>query len=475
MSLLLFLILVAILLAVLLHLKMIKTAKLFARHNPSTKITEYIEVAGYWRNFLSMIFKSLMQKIFPSRVQQHEIVKALHGAKYGSEHGMFLNFMLGKPFLHLYNPELVRQVVTNTRVFPKVTFNIPNSALELFFGKNNLGFTEGEQWKHLRSLMNPTFARLDRFIPIFHSKILEMIKVLEKDMASTNSSATQLLTDAVNPLLMRMTIDILGLSVFNYDFDTVASPNSEYVKAYAYLNTHINPGLDAIIPAINSLPTQHNARVKEATGILNKLAEKLIQEAKQNKELRAQGKEPLHGSKQLSLLDVMVESSDEETGQTLTDAELRDNIMFFFAAGHETTASSLGHALYALAKNPLVQEVLIEEVDTVMKNIVDEYQFEDLQKMTYAHNVIYESLRMYHPSAGRVMPKITSQDTTLDGFFIPKSTLILIEGAIMQYDKAWIDPYTFRPERFNAEEAKKRHSQLFFGFGGGPSKCSNNV
>jgi len=177
----------------------------------------------------------------------------------------------------------------------------------------------------------------------------------------------------------------------------------------------------------------------------------------------------------VDLLELMLLSQDKDS---LTNKELRDNMILFFLAGHDTTSTSLTMVLYQLAKNLEYQKKVRDEVVKILgsKKIPS---FEDQKKFEFMNMVLKESSRLY-PAVTMVVARRALKDTVLtdpDGpeIFVPKDTVVGINLFMIHHKKALWGPDVeeFRPERFQArseEEEEKLFSQ-HLPFAAGPRAC----
>lgn len=166
------------------------------------------------------------------------------------------------------------------------------------------------------------------------------------------------------------------------------------------------------------------------------------------------------------LLDLLMDGSDPETGRQMNSAELRDNLLTFIVAGHETTALTLGWALYLCAFDQTVQEKLRAEVQSVLKGRVA--TADDVPNLPYCEQVIKETLRLYPPAA--FLSRTAQAADTLCGREIRrKDTVMLPVYALHRNELLWENPDAFRPERFGPEASHDRFSWL--PFGDGPRIC----
>ena len=173
------------------------------------------------------------------------------------------------------------------------------------------------------------------------------------------------------------------------------------------------------------------------------------------------------GAKEVpDLLDLLLEGMDPETRRQMNSAELRDNILTFIVAGHETTALTLAWALYLCAFDQDVQEKLHTEVRAVLGGRIAGP--EDIGKLPYTEQVIKETLRLY-PPASFISRTAQAPDELCGREIRKKDTVMLPIYALQRNSALWPEPDAFKPERFATGEKHDRFAWL--PFGDGPRVC----
>jgi cytochrome P450 len=166
------------------------------------------------------------------------------------------------------------------------------------------------------------------------------------------------------------------------------------------------------------------------------------------------------------LLDLLLEGEDPKSGRRMKTPELRDNLLTFIVAGHETTALSLAWSLYLLAFDPVAQEKARTEAQDVLKGRAA--TADDVPALKYVRQVIDEALRLYPPAA--FLSRTAQADDQILGREIRKGdTVMLPIYALHRNHLLWDDPNAFRPERFDDPKAVDRFAYL--PFGDGPRIC----
>jgi cytochrome P450 family 110 len=163
------------------------------------------------------------------------------------------------------------------------------------------------------------------------------------------------------------------------------------------------------------------------------------------------------------ILSLMMSARDEN-GASMTDVELRDELMTLLVAGHETTASALTWALYWIHRTPQVREKLLAELDSCRNNA----DLDEITRLPYLTAVCQETLRIY-PIAMITIPRIVKSPIEIMGHHFEPGTLLL--GCIYLTHRRpdlYPEPQQFRPERF----LERQYSLYeYLPFGGSNRRC----
>ncbi len=167
------------------------------------------------------------------------------------------------------------------------------------------------------------------------------------------------------------------------------------------------------------------------------------------------------------LLTLLFEARDPETGEGLTPAVVRDNVLTFLGAGTETTSSALSWALYLLSQDHGARERIEAEVDAVLGQRMA--GADDVAKLVWTRAVIDETLRLY-PTAPLIQRMAVAEDT-LHGVAIPPgSTVVYAPWVLHRHRKLWDRPAEFDPTRF-LPGAPPIDRFAYLPFGAGPRVC----
>lgn len=166
------------------------------------------------------------------------------------------------------------------------------------------------------------------------------------------------------------------------------------------------------------------------------------------------------------LLDLLMAGEDKQTGRKMTTAELRDNLLTFIVAGHETTALTLSWALYLCAFDPAVQAAARDEAQAVLGERAA--TAEDIPRLPLTRRIVDEALRLYPPAAF-LSRTAMADDRLCDREVRRGDTVILPIYALHRHRMLWSDPDAFDPSRFADPKAVDRFA--FLPFGDGPRIC----
>ena len=158
-------------------------------------------------------------------------------------------------------------------------------------------------------------------------------------------------------------------------------------------------------------------------------------------------------------------SARDENGESMTDVELRDELMTMLFAGHETTALSLSWALYWINYQPEVREKLLQELNSIDIANADPIT---ITQLPYLNAVCSETLRIY-PAVFFSLPRILQAPMQLMGYDLPKGMMVSVCTYLTHHrPDIYPEPKHFRPERFLEQQFSPYQ---FVPFGGGNRRC----
>ena len=217
--------------------------------------------------------------------------------------------------------------------------------------------------------------------------------------------------------------------------------------------------LHAFLPLPLWIPTAHNRRFSAARAVLDGAVMDIVRQRR-----------AAQGDGRIDLLSrLMGATADGE--RSLSDRELRDEVMTLVLAGHETTANALAWAWHLVARNPAVETRLRAEARAVLGDRLP--TMSDLPSLPYALCVLKESMRLYPPAY--FIGRRALVDTTVAGFEVAKGRTVFINVWGLHRDaRLFPDPEAFRPERFLDGAEKTWIKGSYMPFGGGPRICVGN-
>ena len=166
------------------------------------------------------------------------------------------------------------------------------------------------------------------------------------------------------------------------------------------------------------------------------------------------------------LLDLLMAGEDPKSGRKMTTAELRDNLLTFIVAGHETTALTLAWSMYLLAFDPAIQDRAREEAQSVLQGRAA--TGEDVANLPFIRCIIDEALRLY-PPAGMVSRTAMANDVLCGREIEKGDTCIIPIYALHRSKLLWDEPDAFDPDRFADRKSVDRYA--YMPFGDGPRIC----
>ena len=344
------------------------------------------------------------------------------------------------------SPELAAEVLTNTAVYGKLG---PDNPLRLVLGDGLLTSSDHNSWMRNRRMMQPVYTK-QSIATMFDT----MVTCTEEML--TQLAAAQRSGDAIDlhKQMMRVTLDIVSRCMFG----TSAADTIDAIGPHA-VDIAINYAFQRLQNPFSPpprWPTPGNRRFQQVMAGLDEMIYRLIRERRRS------------GPGRQDLLDMLLEMSDSDTGEKMTDRELRDEIITTFAAGHETTAITLTWTFYLLSQHPEILRRVQSEVDGALGGRTP--TLADLAAMPYTLQVFEESMRLY-PSAP-IVPRLTTRESTLGGYRVLAGSRVLVNlYNIGRHAEHWPEPERFDPLRFDPQRRKSQHRFAYIPFGAGPHLC----
>jgi cytochrome P450 len=249
----------------------------------------------------------------------------------------------------------------------------------------------------------------------------------------------------------RLTLRALGRSVLGLDLDqrsdAIAQPlrvSLEYIADRA-----LRP-----INAPRWLPTRARRRARTASEALHRLADEILQACRADP------------TRDAPLVQSLIAASDPATGRALSDDEIRDELIVFMLAGHDTTATTLTYAMWALGHHPDMPDKVRAEVIGIGDR---ELTPEDVPALGYTVQVLHEALRLCPPGAATARMAMRDE---VDGYRVEAGTMLVVGIYALHRDPAlWDRPLVFGPQRFSPQDSERRDRWQYLPFGAGPRSC----
>jgi len=359
-------------------------------------------------------------------------------------------YMIKSPFRKvcvINHPDYIKYVLQeNHRNYTK---SFGYDAMRPLLG-NGLLTSTGDFWIRQRRLAQPAFhkERLTKLIDYMAESTREMLDSWQSggEWMDIGKEMNKLALVIVSRAMFQQNIREDVIHRVSESLTVVLEGGSERIR-----NPFKLPGW---------IPTPQNIREKRALNDLNDVVNQII-----DSRLKDQAR---HND----LLDMLIHTRDEETGEGMSREQLRDEVMTIFMAGHETTANALTFAVYLLATHPAEMKKLQEEANHVLG--VNDPSFETMKELKYTRMVVDETLRLYPPAW--IVGRLSLRDEQLGGYHIPAGTTMACCSYVLQHrDNLWQNPHEFIPERFDEHSQYTAPKYAYFPFGGGPRLCIGNM
>ncbi len=358
-----------------------------------------------------------------------------------------INFPLMRGFV-IHNPELVQHVLQQN--YTNYVKDRGYKVLGLLLGNGLVTNADSKSWRKQRTLMQPAFHResLQRISEVVVESTERLLKSW-KEKEGTEINFTR--------EMAWLTIDIVSKAMFTTDV-TDADIQMTW-RNINYLNDEGSRLAKNPFHLPWSFPLPKYIKARKYIAELDNLIYGIITRRKQQKN-------PPH-----DLLQLLMEARYEDTGEGMTDLQIRDELMTIFAAGHETTVSALSWTWYLIKQHAACEKELKEESQKFAG--ARNPGFSDLPQLDYGRQVMNESMRLYPPVP--IVGRNAANDDVAFGYPIKAGSIIGINITGLHHHPAyWEDPFEFRPQRFKNFELKGDNRFIFMPFGAGPRICIGN-
>ncbi|KAJ3659330.1 hypothetical protein Zmor_011020 [Zophobas morio] len=345
-----------------------------------------------------------------------------------------------------------------------------SAAYNVFHGWLGTGLltSTGQKWQNRRRILTPAFhfSILQQFVEIFNKQTDDLVKTFGELCLQMHVS--------IDNYIAEFTLKTIAETAMGTKLKFIKQKEIEYrqaiivmgqIAAYRLLYTWF---LNSFI----NLFSPNYLKGKKAIKILQNFTRHIIAERTQEIEkLRysPDNHEVYKGKKRLAMLDLLLTAKNEEN--SIDDRGICEEVDTFMFEGHDTTAAALSFSLMLIACHKNVQDLIVEEIETVSGGISKKPTFDDLQQMKYLERVLKEVLRLY-PSVAVISRKLGEELVTATGYKIPKDTFVHLHiYDLHRNPEFYPDPEKFDPDRFLPETTKNRHPFAYLPFSAGTRNC----
>ena len=344
-----------------------------------------------------------------------------------------------KKIIITQNPDFINYILKeNHKNYKKSKLSTESAAR--FFGKGLL-FSNGDYWLRQRRLIQPAFhtEKLQRLNNIIIKSIDDFLITFP-----TGESID------ICPIIHRLSFSILIKSLFDINLSSQIMDEISQIFSdlLGFLIKDTNQPFRRLIYPITG---EKNETLKRAKRLREIIGEIVRERKSENKNYS-------------DLLDMLLNSKYEDTGASLSEEQIIDELLIIIFAGHETTANTISWLLYLLSSNMEKLQKLTASLNSI--SILDTVNNE------YVKASINEAMRLY--PAAWMTERVAIEDDQFGNFSFPKNTIIIpFFFGLHRNKNLWDEALKFKPERF-ITDPKIFKSKNYFPFGAGPRMCIGN-
>jgi cytochrome P450 len=345
----------------------------------------------------------------------------------------------------LNEPDAVRRVLMDNASNygrERVQRRIMSSAL-----RNGLLMADDDQWKRQRRILAPLFTR--KSVKKFSSAMGEAADALVTRWRELRGK-----TIDVSAEVTLVTLDVLERTIFSDGLGRNPEEVRDAMRDYFDTIGSIEPfdllGLPDFVPRLSGL------RIRRELRLFNSAVDAIIEHRRRR--LADSNRADIPND----ILTLLLEARDPETGEPMSETELRANIITFIAAGHETTANAVMWSLFLLSQSKEWTARVAAEADREHNCPIEEKS----DRLIETRAVIEEAVRLYPPIAAITRAAI-SGDKLAGATIKPGAMIVIAPYVLHRHRELWRRPDVFAPRRFlGAEKASiNRFAYMPFGFG----------
>ncbi|MFF4852892.1 bifunctional cytochrome P450/NADPH--P450 reductase [Streptomyces sp. NPDC001194] len=319
-------------------------------------------------------------------------------------------------------------------------------------------YNDEPNWAKAHDILLPAFALTS--MRTYHPHMLRVAKRLIGSWDARFAPGSEVSAPVeVAEDMTRMTLDTIGLSGFGYDFASFEREQAHpFVRALVRALAHSQAKLGRVPGADH---TAEDEAFAADAAYLARVVDEVIEQRKASGDTSTD-----------DLLGLMLGSPHPRSGEVLDGENIRNQVITFLIAGHETTSGALSFALYHLMKNPAVLHLAQAETDALWGDDPDpEPSFEDVGRLRYVRQVLNETLRLWPTAAA--FAREARADTVIGGRYpVAAGQRMLVLTPMLHRDPVWGDNVEdFDPDRFAAEAEAARSPHAYKPFGTGERAC----
>jgi cytochrome P450 len=347
-----------------------------------------------------------------------------------------------KPAFIINSPDLVRKVLVTDATHYEAGLLLEK--VKPLIG-NGLITLRGSTHTRHRRLLQPAFHR---------RRIARYAEVMQRLATARAESWHAGHSVAADVEMMELAMAIVGKTLFSTDLDQDAV--DEVVRSLPILLDGVRKRVLAPSDLLERLPTPDNRRFNAAIRRIHDVVDRVIADYRRT------------GLDRGDLASMMLMARDEETGEGLSDEQVRDEVLTMLAAGTQTTATTMAWALHIMSTRDDIQDRAYAEIRAVLGNNVVEHRH--LERLVYLRNLISETLRLWPPAW--LLSRRTAGEVRLGDHVLPPGAPVLFSPyAIHRDPDLFPDPDVFDPDRWQPDRAKAIPRTAFIPFGAGNRQC----
>lgn len=395
----------------------------------------------------------------------------------GRQHKYIGIYSFQRPILLVKDPELIKLILTKDfTYFQDRGIRLHNPAEPI---SDHLFSMEYSRWKILRRKLTPSFStgKVKLMLKFVKECCHELNAVLENS-SSTMTADDQHIENAAEvetkDLMARYTTDVISSCAFGLVTHSLSDPGAKFrIMGHRIFKQRFEYFL--LVALMDTAPSLVNA-------LKLRYFEKDVTEFFENCVANVVSFREKHNLNRGDFLDLLIamkakeHPNDSSEQQNAGDVEMTLSAItaqcfLFFAAGFETSSTTLSFCLFELAKDRKSQEKIQREIDSVAGND-QELTYDMLNDMNYLEMAVLETLRIYPPLY--ILSRKCTQDYVISGtnVTIEKGIEVIIPLHGLHHDSRHFEnPETFNPDNFTETAKASRHSFTYLPFGEGPKIC----